>query len=268
MKVSTLPALLMTMLLGAPIPCGAALVGHWTFEGGSLADSTGNFGNLVLQGNATISNGALDVNGAGTTASGWAATGGSGGVAIGNKTIISWITLQSLSAVAVAGSAMTLDSTTVDQFDGIVFAERDANRWMNGSSNFNRTPAGQFDQPAALESTTGNPIQLAITYQDTGGGTVQITGYRNGALMGTYNSPNFVTWAAGNQEVIFGKRHLSDATNGPGALDALVHEARLYDSVLTQGEIQALQMVPEPGTALLAALPATLLLVRRRRTRG
>jgi len=50
----------------------AALVGHWTFEtGNELNDLTGNFPDLALQGNATVSGGALDVNGTGTTATGW-----------------------------------------------------------------------------------------------------------------------------------------------------------------------------------------------------
>jgi Concanavalin A-like lectin/glucanases superfamily len=267
MHTSRFLPVLTAVLAGAASPCTAALVGHWTFDGGSLADSTGNFGNIVLQGNASIINGALDVNGAGTNASGWAATSGSGGAAIANKTLVSWITLESLSGSAVAGSAMSLDSTTVDQFDGIVFAERDANRWMNGSSNFNRSPAGQFDQPAALETSTGTLIQLAITYEDLGGGNVQITGYRDGTLMGSYSSPGFVTWAAGNQEVIFGKRHLSDPVNGPGALDALIHEARLYDTALSQTQIQALVMVPEPAVPVLGAVALGLLGTRRRRDR-
>jgi Concanavalin A-like lectin/glucanases superfamily/Bacterial TSP3 repeat len=236
------------MIAGAAPRCGAALVGQWTFENGSLADSTGNFEALVLQGDATISNGALDVNGAGTNASGWASTSGSGGVAIGAKTLVSWITLQSLSEAVVAGSAMTIDSTTFDQFDGIVFAERDANRWMSGSNGFSRTPAS-FSEDSALESSTGTMIQLAITYEDVAG-TARITGYRNGVLMGTYDSGPFATWAAGNQEIIFGKRHLSDPTNGPGALDALIHEARLYDTALTQAQIQALQLtVPTDSDA-------------------
>lgn len=265
MKRSLLWFPALAAVFAAPLSSPAALVGHWTFDGGSLLDSTGNFGPLVLQGNASIADGALDVNGAGTVASGWAATSGPSGVAIASKTMVSWITLESLSSTAVAGSAMSLDSTSVDKFDGIVFAERDANRWMNGSSNFNRTPAGQFSEASALESTTGSVIQLAITYQDLGAGNVQITGYRNGTLMGSYSSPNFATWAAGDQEVIFGKRHLSNATDGPGALDARIHEARLYDSVLSQSEIQGLTMVPEPAAAGLTLLSAVALLARRRR---
>lgn len=251
-------------------PCQSALVGLWTFENGSLADSTGNFGNLVLVGDAVVSNGALDLNGSGTTATGWAKTpgtssaGGGGGVALGSKTLVSWITLQSLSASA--GSAMTLDGVTGDKFDGIVFGEQSAGRWMNGSNGWSRSQGGQFNQAEAVESSTGSLLQLAITYQDLGGGNVQITGYRNGNLMGSYTSGNFASWGANEQEVIFGRRfHYIDINHGDGALDALLHEARLYDSALSQSEIQSLAMVPEPTASVLGTLAAFLLLSRRRR---
>lgn len=64
---------------------------------------------------------------------------------------------------------------------------------------FSRSPAVEFAGAAALETTTGNRIMLAITYQDLGGGQVQISGYRDGIQMGTYSSANFATWAAGDQ---------------------------------------------------------------------
>ena len=220
-----------------------SLFGHWTFEPGSeMKDLTGNFPDVILEGDAAVADGALNVNGSGTTSSGWAHSGAGGGAAIGNKTLVSWITLEGLEDVAKSGAPMSLDSAVTDKFDGIVFAERDANRWMNGSSNFNRTPPGQFDQTAISVETAPTPagikVMLAITYQDLGGGQVQITGYRDGIQMGTYASGNFATWAAGEQEVLFGPRHTSPATNG--ALDALVHEARLYGKAATAAEIMTL----------------------------
>ncbi len=219
-----------------------ALVGHWTFEAGSdLKDLTGNFPDLVLEGAAAIANGALDIDGEGFTAIGWAHT-GAGGVAIGNKTLVSWISLQGLEDVASQGSPMALDSAVTDKFDAIVFGERNFNRWMNGSSNFLRTPAEQFENIELSEefepTPDGTMIMLAITYKDLGGGQVEITGYKNGEVMGSYTSGNFATWAAGEQEVLFGPRHTSPGTHG--ALDALIHEARLYSKAATAGEIQAL----------------------------
>jgi len=50
----------------------ADLIGHWTFEtDNELNDLTGNFPDLLLVGTASVSGGALDVNGTGTTATGW-----------------------------------------------------------------------------------------------------------------------------------------------------------------------------------------------------
>jgi hypothetical protein len=266
--------LLSLFALGS-LPCSAAtLVGQWTFEGGSLADTTGNFGNLTLSGDASVINGALNVNGSGTTASGWAQTpgrpsnpnpGAGGGLAIGNKTMVSWITLQGLENIVKAGSAMTLGSVTADKFDGIVFAEKLENRWMSGSNNGNRSPSGQFNQTAAVETSIdlNTIVQLAITYQITGS-DVLISGYRNGVSMGSYTSTGQAAfWAANDQQVIFGARAFFNG-NIQGGLDALIHEARLYDGALTQAEIGGLAMVPEPSAALLGGLGMLALLRRRR----
>ena len=270
-KIPAITRTLLSLFALGSLPCSAAtLVGQWTFENGSLADTTGNFVDLQLMGNnVAITNGALNVNGSGTTATGWAQTPGSnsypgagGGLAIGSKTMVSWITLQGLQDIVRAGSAMTLGSVSSDKFDGIVFAERDTNRWMNGSSNWDRSPAGQFDQTAAVETSINTIVQLAITYENTGS-DVTITGYRNGVNIGSYTDPDDVTWAAGNQQVIFGARAFWNG-NIQGGLDALIHEARLYNGALTQAEIGGLAMVPEPSAALLGGLGMLALLRRRR----
>jgi hypothetical protein len=220
-----------------PPPFSDTLVGHWTFEPGEeLSDRTGNFADLVLEGDAQVADGCLDLNGAGTASTGWAhANALPASSPLADKTLVSWITMQGLEAVAKSGAALSIDLTNGDRFDGIVYAERSVNRWMNGSSGFQRSPPEQFDQPNAVETETGNVIQLAITYEDLGGGQVQITGYRDGIQMGTYSSAAFATWAAGEYEALFGPRHTNPNPNG--ALDALVHEARLYASTATAGDI-------------------------------
>jgi hypothetical protein len=140
-KILTGLAAFAVITLSAASRCDAALVGQWTFENGSLADSTGNFGALVLQGDAAITGGALDVNGSGTNAPAGCDF-GFRGVAIGAKTW-SWITPELVGARR--GSAMTIDSTTFDQFDGVC---RDADRWMSGSNGF---PHAGSSEPAALK---------------------------------------------------------------------------------------------------------------------
>ncbi len=159
-------AITLTLFGGLSSTGSAALVGHWTFElGEELVDRTGNFPDLILKGDAKVAGGKLDVNGSGTTATGWAVTDSDTGAlhkgqTITNKTLVVWAIMQSLGDVARAGSLTTIDRVKSDHFDGIIFAEREANRWMNGSSGFGRT--ADFS-PGFAETTVGNPIQLAIT---------------------------------------------------------------------------------------------------------
>ncbi len=223
-------------------PIGAnGLIGQWTFETGEeLVDRTGSFPNLLLAGDAAVSNGQLDLNGLGADAAGWAITnsdaGAYAGPAITDKTLMAWVTLQSLDDVAVAGSAITLDRVASDSFDGIIFAERQSNRWMNGSSGFSRTQ--DFD-PGFEETLTGEPVHLAISYEHLGEGQLRVTGYRNGVTIGQYDAANASNWDTGDAEVLFGKRHGSTA-GGPGALDALIEEARLYSVALSAEQISSI----------------------------
>ena len=248
----------------------AELVGQWTFNPNEeLVDRTGNFPDIGLKGNAAVTvDGELDVNGSGTTATGWAVTeGGSySGPTITNKTLVSWITMQGLANVVQAGSAITIDRLSGDQFDGIIFGERQTDRWMNGSSFFRRT---QDFSPGFQETTTGEKIQMAITYEHLGG-QIRVTGYRNGEQIGQYTADTPSSWNTGDAEVFFGQRH-GTTGGGPGGLDALIDEARIYDEVLTQAEIQALvpvPIIPEPSSIVLAAMGLLGVLTRMRRRRG
>ena len=232
-----------------PPPFSDAVIGHWTFEDGEeLTDLMGNFPDLKLEGDAQIADGSLDMNGSGTTASGWAWSSGEyQGPEITDKTLVSWFTLESLSELTKAGSVITLDKVTADHFDGIIFAERQPNRWMNGSSFFRRT---QDFNPGGEETVTGEEVMVAITYEDIGGGQVKVAGYRNGEEIGSYNSANFRTWPTGDAEIIFGKRH-GAMPGGPGALDALIHEAQIYGATGNADEIMDLYLSgPGSGTAL------------------
>jgi hypothetical protein len=204
------------------------LVGHWTFEPGSeLLDLTGNFDNLVLNG-ATVANGQLDVS-----VGQWAIASNYTGPSIENKTLISWLYLENLDVTA--GSALTIDRVSSDHFDGIVYAERQYHRWMSGSSNYIRT---QDPVPGFEETEAGQCIVMAITYENVGG-LAHITLYRNGVPIGEYTQGSIGSWPTGDAEVFFGIRHGSTA-GGPGNLDALIEEARIYDDVLSQAQIEEL----------------------------
>lgn len=100
---------------------------------------------------------------------------------------------------------------------------------------------------------TGNTLGSVLLYVD---GQPETLAY-NGA--GATLAINTSTVAASPTNVTIGGSPHSVSYNFLGAID----EVRLYDSVLTQTEIQGL-MVPEPATGTLA-LAALGLLARRRR---
>jgi hypothetical protein len=220
------------LMFGIPmLVTQAELVGHWTFEPGSeLVDLSGNFEDVILNG-ATIDGGQLDL-GVGE----WAYVGGYSGPEIAEKTLVSWASLDDLTVRA--GSIITLDRLSADQFDGIIYAERQERRWMNGSSNFSRT---EDADPGFEETETGQMAKVAITYEDEGG-NAHMRLYHNGEFIGEYTKGPLATWEAGDAEVFFGKRHGNKDTGGPGDLDAHVEEARVYNEVLSQDEIQALTL--------------------------
>jgi len=239
----------------------AALVGQWTFESGEeLVDRTGNWGDITLLG-ATVTDGQLDLgNGL------WARADNYTGPTIREKTLVAWTTLQNLNLRN--GAVLGIDHPTADRFDAIVYAERQTRRWMAGSSFFRRTQdVMTFDETALDEQ-----VQIAITYADVNANnSPEIVIYRNGEVLGSYEQGPIVQWLGNGSDAsaLFGPRAFIGVT-AHGWVDALVDEARIYNTALTQGEIQALTPVgaiPEPSTFLLAALGLLGLLGFGRRRR-
>ena len=213
------------LALGLPMLAQAQLLGHWTFD--DLSDSTGNFGDIELQG-ATISGGMLNI-GDGT----WAITTGYSGPDITEKTLVAWLYLDDLDIRR--GAPIGINMSSGDSFDAIVYAEREERQWMAGSSNFSRTD--DF-APGFEETETGNLIKLAISYGDDGNGQTHVMGYRNDELLGEYVKGPIATWVAGDAEAIFGPRAVIGGT-AHGWVIARVEEARIYGGVLASEVITA-----------------------------
>lgn len=209
-------------------PIESDLVGHWDFSGSNpLRDLTGNFSDLELKNNAQIQNGALDVS-PGT----WAQASGYEGAEIKEKSLVAWVRLDDLDVRA--GSVLTLDLTNRDQFDGIIYAEREPRKWMPGSTGFHRT---ENPEPGFQEVSTGELVMMAITYTNVGG-KLKIKIYRNGQLIGDYTKGNIAVYGS-NAEVLFGTRH-TNGQNPVSFLDAHIEEARIYNGVLTENNVQGL----------------------------
>jgi hypothetical protein len=145
------------------------------------------------------------------------------------KTLVSWVSLNNLDT-GVGGSALSLGHTGA-KFDGIVYAEVQARKWMAGSNGFVRT---QVPQTYGTEETVTEPgeVMMAIVYKADN----SITLYRDGSLYGSYTpgSP-LASYDAGVDRALIGPRHLGTPT-----LDAFINEARIYNSALGEAEIMSL----------------------------
>ena len=77
-----------------------------------------------------------------------------------DKTLVSWVCLAN--TTQQGGSALTIQSDR--RFDGIVFGERVAGKWMAGSEVLARTQADQ--QANAVENADDKTlVQMAIVYK-------------------------------------------------------------------------------------------------------
>ena len=200
----------------------ADVVGHWTFnDGETLTDLTGNFADLTMSG-ATISGGQLHLD-----SGQWARCTSYTGPSITEKTLVSWVIMEGLDVTA--GGPLAIATVDGNTFDAIVYGERQYHRWMSGSDYWRRT---QYPNPGCQETTTGELVQMAISYENSGG-SAHVKIYRNGVLIGDYTQGSIATWNTTTTEAIFGPR----VTNA-GSIDASICEARIYGSVLSQTEIQ------------------------------
>jgi sucrose-6-phosphate hydrolase SacC (GH32 family) len=153
-----------------------------------------------------------------------------GAVAAGSdKTLVSWVCLAN--ATQQGGSALTIQCG--DQFDGIVFGEREAGKWMAGSDYFARTQGNQ-QANAAEKADSKTLIQIAIVYNGN-----QISIYRNGETYASYEATNLDLLSPMDNMAVFGLRHCG-AMSGQ-MLQGSIEDARIYDRALSADELKKLE---------------------------
>lgn len=198
-----------------------APLARWSFEG-DLRDAVGAMHGRA-EGGAVVRGGRLVLNG--TNA--WVVTEPLP-ADLREKTLEVWVALAGLDQKG--GGALTVQTPDSENFDSIVFGEREPARWIAGSDFFRRT------QDVGGPTETAKPgelIHLAAVY----GTDNSITLYRNGTRYGkSYQQGTLQPFAAGNARVVLGKRHLA---TGVTALAGEIEEARLYSRALTADEVSA-----------------------------
>ncbi len=198
-----------------------APLARWSFEE-DLRDAVGAMHGRA-EGGAVVRGGRLILNG--TNA--WVVTEPLP-VSLREKTLEVWVALDGLDQKG--GGALTVQTPDSENFDSIVFGEREPARWIAGSDYFRRT---QDVGGPAETAKPGELIHLAVVY----GTSNSITLYRNGTPYGkSYQHGTLQPFAAGTARVVLGKRHLAA---GVTALAGELEEARLYSRALTPEEVSA-----------------------------
>lgn len=200
---------------------GPAAIARWTFEAGGR-DSSGTLHGDLVDG-ATISGGRLRLDG----------KGGHLRTApiprdLREKTLEAWVALPSRKQGG--GGVITVESRGGAEFDAIVYAEREPQKWMAGSAFFRRTR-----DLAGPQETSGDLVHVVATYSDDG--TIAL--FRNGVPYGASYSPKegLVTFGAGASHVLLGLRHTG---GGRASLEGEIEEAALYDRALSPAEVAVL----------------------------
>ena len=198
-----------------------APLSRWSFEE-DMRDAIGSMHGRA-EGGAFVRSGRLILNG--TNA--WVVTEPLT-INLREKTLEVWVALDGLDQKG--GGALTVQTPDSENFDSIVFGERETVRWIAGSDYFRRT---QDVGGPAETAKPGELIHLAVVY----GTDNSITLYRNGTRYGkSYQQGTLQPFAAGSARVVLGKRHLAP---GVTALAGEIEEARLYSRALTADEVAA-----------------------------
>jgi len=198
-----------------------APLAQWSFEG-DLRDGVGAMHGHA-EGGAVVRGGRLILDGVNA----WVATEPLP-TDLREKSLEVWVALAGLDQKG--GGALTVQTPDSENFDSIVFGERETARWIAGSDFFRRTE--DFGGPAET-AKPGELVHLVAVY----GADHSIALYRNGLPYGKrYQRGTLQPFSAGQARVVLGKRHLAA---GIASLTGEIEEARIYARALSADEVSA-----------------------------
>ena len=149
-------------------------------------------------------------------------------IGVGEKTFEAWLTLDNLEQRG--GGVLSIERVGSHGFDSLVFAEKEAGRWVAGSDYFKRSENVGGDVETAKAS---DRIHLAVSYASDG----TVTMYRNGKVYGkSFRKGDLLSYEPKDGRLLIGLRHTGA---GNGHLRAKVEEARFYVRALRAEEIAA-----------------------------
>ena len=233
---------LCTSLCGMAAFADAAehLVHKWTFNDGTAKDSVGS-ADGTLYGTAEIVAGTLVLSGASSEDRMETARLGH---TLSNRTLVAWCKIIDLVVdKSCAGGPLSISEGSAwdSRFDAIVFGERTAGQWMNGSDRYNRTPE---NNGGAVETSTGLVMMTVVIQPDPY--IVRI--YRNGELYAEHSylraGETTVPILPANIKALIGPRNWNS-----GYFRGIVDEARIYADALTAEEVMAIyEAGPDRGS--------------------
>ena len=157
------------------------------------------------------------------------------------KTIFACITLHNLNE---AGGAAISIVKGGNEFDALVYAERETKKWMVGSNSFRNTE----DVAPSEETVADVKVCIAATYaiwKSTNRGVIQM--YRNGVKYGIpYRKNKDDAWLVKNEfppgewGIVIGDLVPQAGTSISNNLNATVHQVGVWDRPLTDYEIAIL----------------------------
>ncbi len=155
-----------------------------------------------------------------------------------DKTLVSWA--APADCPQRGGSILTINTTTEDRFDGIVYGELNDKVWMAGSNSYSRTDRHQENW--AKETAGPNDfVQMAIVYRG-----MKVTIFRNGALYAEYAMRSAPADFGANAGIVLGPRHIQQG--GTACFIGKIRDVRVYSEALDQKVIQAMKPgQPVPG---------------------